>query len=297
MMEYIDPNFDFTDLGRANKLGIEFARIGEMPGLNISGQNAAKIMVALIRLKTREVAIAKETKEYLDGLQKTFVQYWQEASFLRAYARYLSGQAPQAARDLRITLGADPFVTDEHVTDPYLYLSPISWQTLRPMCEEMYNEISSRAGKKDSTVEAMFQFCRFKAGDDQEAAREAIKDLEARSVSDPLVRSVSAYMVMGLSPDQARAKVSDAADGVSWDLGRIIRGRLCGRDDLPCLHRTFRETAMMPTAVYFYVGAARYFRSIGDPAQSALAKDTIDSVEKRSPHYIPLLEYKAEELH
>ncbi len=297
MMEYIDPNFDFTDLGRANKLGLEFARISELPGLNISGQNAAKIMVALIRLKSREVTFAKDTKEYLDGLQKTLVQYWQEASFLRAYSRYLSGQPAQAARDLRITLGADPFVTDEHVTDPYLYLAPISWQTLRPMCEEMYNEINARAARKDSTVEAMFQFCRFKAGDDQEAAREAIKDLEARSISDPLVRSISAYMVMGLSPDQARAKVSDATDGVSWDLGRIIRGRLCGRDDLPCLHRTFRETAMMPTSVYFYIGAARYFRSIGDPAQNVLAKDTVDSVERRSPHYIPLLEYRAEESH
>jgi tetratricopeptide (TPR) repeat protein len=297
MIDFIDPKTNFTDPGKANKLAGDFARVSEMDSLDISGKNAAKIIVAIVRLKNRETSLAKQTKEYLDTLQKNIVQYWQEASFLRAYARYLSGQASQASRDLRITLGADPFVTDEHVVDPYLYLAPLGWHALKPMCEEMFNESTARTGKKDVTFEAMFQFCRFKAGDDQEAAREAIKDLEARSISDPLVRSISAFMLMGISPDQAKAKVSDATEGVSWDLGRIIRGRLCGHDDLACLYRTFRETAMMPTSVYFYVGAARYFRSQGDPAQKALAKDTIESVEKKSPNYIPLLEYEAQEGH
>ena len=294
MSDFIDPKFDFSNRDSAIKLASEFNRISSLPSLDVSGRNAAKIMSAIVKLKNRESVLAKQTREELEKFQRSAVQFWQEASFLRAYARYLSGQTTQAGRDLRITLGADPFVTDEHVTDPYLYVGPLSWRLFLPMCEEILNGVNATVSKPDASVETMYNFCRFKAGDNPEQVRERMDALEARSVSDPLVRSVSAYMVMGIAPEQAKAKVSDATAIVSWDLGRILRGRLCGHQDMECLYRTFRETALMPTGIYFKVGAARYLATQNDAANRMLENDSIEEVRRISPNYGPLLEYDTE---
>ena len=51
---------------------------------------------------------------------------------------------------------------------------------------------------------------------------------------------------------------------------------------------------MMPTGLYFQMGAARYFYSLGDLAQRSLANETIENVRKMSPNYLPLLEFDAE---
>ncbi len=294
MAQYLDPKFPFSDKERADKLANEFLRLGDSSRLDPSGKHAAKIMVALVRLKNREASSAKQARDHLERVQRNQVQYWQEASFLRAYGRYLSGQPSQAARDLRITLGADPFVTDEHINEPFLYVELLSWRNLLPLCEEMYNGSSTSSVKRDHTLEVMYYFCRFKAGIEPEQAREELKGIEAKSISDPLVKSVSAFMVMGIAPDQAKAKVSGAEAGVSWDLGRLLRGRLCGRQDGECIYNSFKENLMVPTSLYLKIGAARYLAKQNDSTKKALATDAVEETRKISPNYFPLLEYDAE---
>ncbi len=309
MSVYLDPDFDVLDKEGVQELAAAFEGLASSSRAEPSVRSSAALMAALTLLKPRNPFYAARVGRALDAYKQSNAHYWQEASFLRIYALYLENNIAKAQTDLRLMLSVDPFVTGEHFVEPLLYVAPLKWASLLPICEELYRGINVPSGPSNRVwpePEAMLQFCRFQAGHRPETARENLAELERKNPLDARIRSLAAYTMMSLNPEQAKAKVADATDDQEWDLGRVLRGRLCPRGDYKCINGELpKVTTVTPPPLYFRVGAARYHLALHAEALKAgesgkaeeymrRARENLDIVQRISPHYLPLLGVTAE---
>lgn len=304
MTSFLDPRFRELPKEDVQELAATFESLNSSSKADPSIRSAAKIMASLTFLKSRQPFYVGQAARALDTYRSANAQYWQEASFLRIYAMYLENNITKAQTDLRLVLGSDPFVTGEHFVEPMIYAEPLRWSSLLEICEELYRGINTPhaiSKRVPPEPEALLQYCRFQAELRPETAREKMKELERKNPSDARIRALSAYMIMSLNPEDAKAKVEAATDDQEWDLGRVLKGRLCERQDYKCLSESLpKVTTVTPPPLYFRVGAARYHFELAREARKAgdseafethmrRARENLDIVERISPHYLPFL--------
>lgn len=304
MATFLDPAFASMKKEDVQKLAAEFETLTSSSTADPSIRSSAKLMSALTFLKTRNPFYASQAGRALETYKANNVHYWQEASFLRIYALFLENNISKAQTDLRLMLSGDPFVTSEHFVEPMVYTAPLRWAGLLPICEELYLGINVPSGPSNRLwpePEALRQFCHFQAGHLPDAARDTLAELERKHPSDARIRSLSAFMIMSLNPEEAKAKVAGATDDQEWDLGRVLRGRLCGRTNYRCISDELpKVTTVSPEPIYFRVAVARNLLRQRDDARAAgnregaeefmhRARENMDLVQRISPHYLPLI--------
>jgi len=293
----------------------ELSNLSKDLSLEASLRSSAKMYAVLALLQGGLAAggapseVLSQAAREADLFRKGMVQYWQEMSLLRVHALVMAQNFGTVASEARALLSADPFLTDEHMVDLLVFAPPLTWGGMLPRCQSIHEamQVSNSPGQKVlAEVEALLQFCRFKAGAEEADARAKFRELEEQNISDSLLRSLSAYSVMALNPEEAKAKLADVKETADWDLGRVLKGRLCPRTDLKCLFDGFQGTTnVVPPSVYFRIGAARYYiqraveaRSKNDreraEAHMRVAREYIEWVRKISPNYVPLLKLVAD---
>lgn len=320
MTDFLDPSFDVKV--HRDRLIADFQKVIQQPDdFDPSARNASNLMVAMVMLKMREASWARDAAAYLEDRRTKMIQYWQEAAFLRAYAFAIASDPASAQSTLRFALLADPYVTDDHVVDPLLYIAPLEWTNASPegslllkFCQETTVAANKGVGilkqTIDPIVKAVVPFCLYKAGLKQEEARRQMLELERQNIDDPQFKGLAAYMEIPVNEEGALARVKSIPAGLTenqkWDLLKALRGRVCDAKDFECQIQAFGPAATLtPKGASLYITAARgqlakamVKEEAGNRAEAAELRNSamlkIRQIEELSPHYIPLLKLKWE---
>ncbi len=319
--DYFDPGFELK--AKRTELVKAFEHIAEIAaGRDPTVENASRMMVALVSMKDNgDKYMARDMVTYLDNHRGNLIQFWQEATLLRAAAFARAEDLSSAEVQMRFMLRADPYVTDEHFVDPLLFTAPLEWHALQGYCEDAVNAIAKGGGRQavhkqpDPVIYAAQFYCQYKAGERREEARANLRNLEKQYPLDPLFRGLAAYVVMPFTEDDARARVSTIKNETSmdsigeiedWGLLKALRGRLCKAGDNDCLIESAEAAySLSPKGAYLFVAAARGAWAKANEKDKAgssgeaetlrdFARTKMVDLEKTAPHYVPFLKLRAE---
>lgn len=259
--------------------------------LSISDQPAALLLAArslastekAIRAQGRHAAEAAISK----ALQKN-QDFRQEAYLIGAGLDVESGNRKAAAAKIRAAIDTDPDMTSEHRHDPFLYLEPLSWRDLLPICRRVSDEL------KTPVASAFLGLCLFKAGDREEASQ-VVSFALAEAPEEPLLQSVDAYILSASGRfEDARASLRLAMKSQAPRLAQLVRARVCTRSgDNACAEQSWQSLSTQePPILAAFTSLAEFRLQQGDTKR---ATTLIAKARALSPNYRPALAFKLEE--
>lgn len=190
--------------------------------------------LAILRSESGENA-RKAAQALLSRSLQKFHDFRQEAYLISAWVKLDGGDDKAALADARSALDVDPDMTAEHWHDPFLYLEPLRWKWLAPMCRRLAEEL------KFSTTRALLGLCVFKAGDRDEASN-ILSQAMSQDPESALLQSVRAYALFTAGRfEDARSALRIATRLEVPRLAQIVQARICSRaGDIACSERAWR---------------------------------------------------------
>lgn len=240
----------------------------------------ARSLLALNRISGSSAR--ERARAVIEKLITRHQDFRQEGLVIAAYLELESGNKKGAVDHARAALDIDPQQTNDHWHDPYLYLEPLSWNSLVPYCRQLAE------GVKAAATRALLGLCLFKSGNRTEAG-EIIRDGVAQSTGADLqlLQAVNAYIMAESGRyDDARAALKIALKQNPPALAVLVRARLCSRDgDTICAEQAWLDLDE---------GKGRYLPALVGLAGFRMAKGDrigaltyVEKARRLSPGYLP----------
>lgn len=249
-------------------------------------ESAAYLMLAWAYAKEGKEAFAT-AGEVLENFLARHSDFRQEALVFSSWLDSQSGEKKRAIAKARAAFDTDPFMTDEHFHDPFLFLDPLKWARLLPLCEKLSGEFKNAEGR------ALLGVCQLKAGRRTDADA-LLTDALTVAPENSFYLSANAFQLMtGGRDSDARAALrladKDGAPTLAWSL----TGRNCwSLHDSACARHAWEKLATLePPHLRALVGMAAILNSEGkrDEALQMLVK-----AETLSPRYLPAMKLREE---
>ncbi|NCN41231.1 tetratricopeptide repeat protein, partial [bacterium] len=151
--------------------------------------------------------------------------YRLEAQFLVEYLKWLSAPGSVDLSSWQKIADMDPFLTDQHRKNVFIYRDHLSWEKLWPLCSQMTNGKASRIEAQSLEI-----FCLFKSKQFQEARSKA----ESLVDKNPKYALAQAWYALALvesgSPDQGSVVLGRALEvnrTQNFRLPLLLQGRFC----------------------------------------------------------------------
>lgn len=254
-----------------------FAEAGDEP--------AALLMQARALLAMEKGAddpAMKKARAVLGKLVARFQDFRQEGLVLASYLNLQAGDTKSSLQMARAALDVDPQQTSDHWHDPYLYLEPLSWNSLVPYCRRIAD------GLKAPVARALLGLCLYKAGSRTEAG-EILRNTiaEATGPELQLLQAVNAYIMADTGRlDDARAALRIAMMENPPALATLVKARVCSHDgDSTCAEQAWLDLdAGKGQHLAALVGLAGFRMAKGDRIG---ALSYVEKAKQLSPGYLP----------
>ena len=238
------------------------------------------MLMALSQLRQGE-SHQKEALSGLDSYLSTHYDYRQEGQALESYLTVLRGNKMQAMASAGMAVGTDPFLTTEHLHDPWLDLDPLSAAKLLTYIQKLQSELKTPA------AEALLAIFQAKAKQTGEAEKTIADGLAAKpSDSDLLAANAYVMITSGRDADAKAALMLARKDGAN--LAWILTGRNCQKlRDANCEKEAWDHLlATEPPPLVSLIGDARLQLAAG---QKEAALQDLQRAEGLSPRYLPAI--------
>ena len=276
MSFYRGKNFD--------KAMSHFASAGDEP--------AALLMTGLSAValgKTLKAPRRKEAERAIQRLYEKHFDYRQEAYIVGAALDLDAGDAEAAAVKARAALDVDPDLTQDHWHDPSLFLDPLGWRTLLPLCRRLNDEIKSVPAR------ALMAYCLGRVGEREDASK-IINDALGPLPDESLLHAVNAYLLFrsGRIEDARGAVRMAGRQKQPTTLANLMRARLCVHaSDDACAEEGWRLlAAATPPVLASLSGLADVYQRGGKKTQAA---ELTSQALALSPRYLPAVRARAAE--
>ncbi len=243
-----------------------------------------KVVVAILSKKSS----FQDLHEAINQFAKRFYDLRQEAMLINSYLYSREETKAQTQEQIRATLEADPFVTDEFLRDPLLSSGQLSWIHLTSYCEEMAKKFSNSAEMK-----ALLSVCLVKTGRAQEGPK-LIEEALAQSPNDSLLLSVKAYILMTSGRmEEAHGALALAKANQVDILSKILLGRICMKTkDNKCIRDNFQHLGKQDfTPAIAAVGLAEAAQREGAVTSAKMYRDQL---KRNLQNYLPLIRLESE---
>ncbi len=184
----------------------------------------------------RSAANLRSAEALVDRSLLKFQDFRQEALVLDSWLKLESGNRKAALAQARAALDVDPELTSDHWHDPLLFLEPLKWKSLAPMCRRIADEL------KFSTTRALLGLCLFKAGERDEAVQTISQGL-THDPDNGVLQATNAYILFALSRvEDARASLRLVGRADKPKLAALVSARVCHQvGDIVCAEKAYRE--------------------------------------------------------
>ncbi len=245
-----------------------------------SNSGPVVILSALARMQEGSENL-KDASAILETYLSSHYDYRQEGQALESYLTILRGNKMQALAAAGLAVGTDPFLTTEHLHDPWLDLDPISAAKLLKFIQKLQDDLKSTATQ---SLLAIFQVKAKQTGE----AEKTIADGLAAKPSDGDLLAANAFVLMNSGRDaDAKAALSLARkDGAN--LAWILTGRNCQK-----LHEAVCEKEawdkLMQTDPPSLVALTQHARLLLANGEKDAAQQDLQKAEGLSPKYLPAM--------
>ena len=223
----------------------------------------------------------KDAHALLESYVSTHFDYRQEGQTLESYLTLMRGSKMQAMALAGLAVGTDPFLTNEHLHDPWLDLDPISAVKLLTYVQKLQTDLKSSATQ---SLLAIFQAKAKQSGD----AEKTIADGLAAKPSDADLLAANAFVLMqsGRDADAKAALTLARKDGAN--LAWILTGRNCQKlHEAACEKEAWDKLLQTdPPPLVALIGHAKLASLNGE---KELAQQDLQKAEGLSPHYLPAI--------
>ena len=238
------------------------------------------LLTALAQIREGETH-QQEASGVLESYLASHYDYRQESQALDSYLTVLRGNKMQAMAAAGVAVGSDPYLTSEHLHDPWLDLDVLSASKLLPYVQKLQSELNSPATQ---ALLAIFQAKAKQTGE----AEKTINDGLAQKPSDADLLAANAFVLMTSGRDaDAKAALSLARkDGAK--LAWILTGRNCQKlHELSCEKEAWDKLLTFePPPVVALIGHAQL--AFNEGAKDAAIVD-LKRAESMSPQYLPAI--------
>lgn len=226
-----------------------------------------------------------------EKVSRRFADYRQEALVQLADLEQNSDARESALIHVRAAFDTDPEQTGDHKDNPYLADSVESeWKELLPICRQLDESL------KAPVARALLAVCLVKNKlfeESQSVLNEALN----KNSDDPLLHAANSYRLLSIQREadaKAETFLSEKAGGAL--LAQFVRARICQKaEDDACEEAEWKKIQNeVPPPLASLVGLARIESRKGRLEE---AERLMESVEKMSATYIPVLKYKGERSH
>lgn len=226
----------------------------------------------------------KEALKILERVSRRFIAYRQEALALAAFIELEMGSRKRSLARLKDAYDTDPNLTQDHLQNPLLNLSHLSWDRILPLCRTLNDKL------KVPLSQAFLSICLSKTERREEASKVVSGGL-ASGPDDPVLNSAHAYLLYSTGREaDAKGALRFAAKGKQPHLASFVQGRVCMKtQDIPCAEAAWSKLLKeVPPPLAALVGLAEIRAAQGNTSAS---RELMEQAESYSPLYIPVLRH------
>lgn len=270
-------------LSKSHLEAIEHFRLAAREG---AAEPAAHLMIVKSYLAmegSARVEALRSAEIAVRAFLERFSDFRQETQILGVMVNLENGNLKSAMERAEAAFDADPELTDEHFHDPLLYLEPLAWNRLLPVCQRIREHV------KAPVSNALLAICLVKAGDKAKAGQ-WLADLLGPQPEDPMYQTANAYLLMksGREEDARGALKLATRNDESSHLALILTGRNCTiLQDKACAREAWAKlTRMQPLSL---VALAESARLLMDEGRTGEASTLVRLSLSQSSRYLPSL--------